>query len=64
MMAEVVFETMEVVKEVQVPILQDTVAEGVEMFRLILVAPEEADMVAIHGDGLATVSIEDDDSRS
>ena len=61
---EVVFETLDVVKEVLVPILQDTVAEGVEMFTVTLVAPEDADMVAIHGDGLATISIEDDDSKS
>lgn len=58
---EVVFEPQEILKEVQVPVVQDSVAEGPEMFTATLVANE--DLVTIHGVGLATIVIEDDDSE-
>ena len=57
------FQPLDVVKEVQIPVLQDSVAEGVEVFTATLVAANLEDMVSIHGDGLATVTIEDDDSK-
>lgn len=55
------FEPQEILKEVQVPVVQDSVAEGPEMFTATLVANE--DLVTIHGVGSATIVIEDDDSE-
>ena len=60
---DVVFEPDEVVKEVNITILQDSVAERLELFTVSLVPIESTDMVRIEGDGVAKVVIEDDDSE-
>ena len=57
------FEPQDVLKEVQIPIVQDSVAEGTEMFTAILAANEVVDMVTIPVAGLAIIIIEDDDSE-
>lgn len=56
----VLFEPHEVVKEVQVAIIQDDVVEGTEVFTATLMAGTG---VTIGRNGLATTTITDDDSK-
>lgn len=56
----VLFESHEVVKEVQVAIIQDDVVERTEEFTATLMAENG---VTIGTNGLATTTIEDDDSK-
>lgn len=59
----VLFEASEEVKEVQVIILQDDVVEGIEVFTARLLTQDGATGVTIGGNGVATTTIEDDDSE-
>ena len=56
----VLFEPDEVLKEAQVTIIQDDVVEGTEVFTAILMAGTG---VTIGRNGLATITITDDDSK-
>lgn len=61
------FEPHEVVKEIQVVIVQDSVSEGEEVFTVNLVAVQDEAEIDITIDeddgGVATIIIEDDDSN-
>ena len=59
----VVFEPEEVVKEVQIPLLQDSVAERLELFTVTLDTWESTDMIRFEQSREARVVIEDDDSE-
>ena len=61
----IVFEPNEVVKEVDVGVIQDSVSEGEEVFMATLVVEDGGGVdVSIEGHGVATITIEDDDSKA
>ena len=62
--SQVIFQEDEIVKEVQVTIIQDDVAEGLEEFSATLLPLTGSAGVSIGGDGVATATIIDDDSES